>query len=342
MKGTLPATALPENGQAALFFPARLVGRQARVALERGSSWRILALFSRGFYGQARQGDLVFFGSLSLEPGPLNLLCDFPARWDWQVAGLQTGAEVRRDGETLRIDGRFGFPLGSVRQWRASHPAGAWDKEEIAGRMARLSREAARRKLTEGFGPLVSRFAEGEGDPCGARAPLILAAGPGIEVLRKVLEDWLAGSSAPLAGADGEAVAGLIGLGPGLTPSGDDLLGGVMIALHALGRKEIAGQLAQIVLPRARVRTGAVSRAHLACAAEGEGSAALHDALSALCTGKDDGRSGWLARIDSIGATSGWDALAGVILAMEAWLSTSPASAREGKSFLCGPWSAGR
>src|SRR5437016_4248520 len=45
------------------------------------------------------------------------------------------------------------------------------------------------------------------------------------------LDRWLVGNA-----LEDEAQA-LIGLGPGLTPSGDDYLGGVLIALHQLGRK---------------------------------------------------------------------------------------------------------
>src|SRR5262245_54481847 len=48
----------------------------------------------------------------------------------------------------------------------------------------------------------------------------------------EALDEWLRHGLAvpPLA-------AGLIGLGPGLTPSGDDYLGGMLVALLALGRE---------------------------------------------------------------------------------------------------------
>lgn len=327
MKGALPALMLPASREAALLFPARLAGHQARVALERGASWRMLALFARGFYCQNQMGDLIFLGSLSLAPGPLNVLCDLPVPWDWQQEGLHGATTVRLEGRTLWVDGRFGFPFGNARPWTRAEGPGRWDQAAMAGRMPWLFREAAGRNLAEGFGPLIPCFTEMAEGPCGAPTPLILAAWPGIEALYQGLQGWLAGSVHPLSRADEEAVAGLIGLGPGLTPSGDDLLGGAMIALHALGRKEIAAQLARIVLPRARVRTGTVSRAHLACAAGGEGSEALHDAISALSIEKDERRPGWLDRIDAIGATSGWDALAGVFLVMQAWLSTGPVKA---------------
>jgi len=52
----------------------------------------------------------------------------------------------------------------------------------------------------------------------------------------------------------------------------------------------------------------------LACAAEGEGAAALHDMLAALGNPVAPGFAGHLDAIDAIGHTSGWDALAGAVV----------------------------
>ncbi len=134
-------------------------------------------------------------------------------------------------------------------------------------------------------------------DPARKRAPAV-----------KALARWLAApEGAP------QAAAGLIGLGPGLTPSGDDLIGGALCALHATGRSDVAAHLAAWALPLAKDGTNRISQAHLACAAEGECGEAVNDAITALLSGVLPD----LARIDAIGHTSGWDALAGVALALE-------------------------
>ena len=119
------------------------------------------------------------------------------------------------------------------------------------------------------------------------------------------LERWLVGNA-----LDDEAAA-LIGLGPGLTPSGDDYLGGVLIALYQLGREAQARGLWRW-LERRLGRTSAISGAHLAAAASGEGHEALHHALQALFSARAD----WphvLAALDQVGHCSGWDSLAGVV-----------------------------
>jgi hypothetical protein len=102
----------------------------------------------------------------------------------------------------------------------------------------------------------------------------------------------------------------LIGLGPGLTPSGDDYLGGVLVALRQFDRKPQAQSLWRWLRPRLG-RTSDISAAHLEAAAAGEGHEALHRCIEALCLLAPD----WKAALDALGAVghcSGWDSLAGV------------------------------
>lgn len=333
MKRTSQAADSPEDRGAKFFFPVRLVGNHARSALESGSAWKMLAVFAGGIYCQNQRGDLVFLGLLSSGAGPLNVLCEFPDGWNWQREGFHQATPVCSEGNTIWLAGRYGFPFGNARPWRVADPAGKWDWHAMAERIPRLSREAAQRRLPGGFGPLIPRFSEMIREPSCAPNPLIRAAWPGIRSLFHWLKsDWTAASRDLPFELDEKAVAGLIGLGPGLTPSGDDLLGGMMIALHSLGRKGLAERLAQIVLPHALAGTNTISLAHLTCAAQGEGSEALHDTILALGV-KDDRRlATCLEKIGSIGATSGWDAVAGVFLVMQALLEAVPVSARAHES----------
>ncbi|MEV7966875.1 DUF2877 domain-containing protein [Sphaerisporangium sp. NPDC088356] len=78
----------------------------------------------------------------------------------------------------------------------------------------------------------------------------------------------------------------LMGLGPGLTPSGDDMLAGVLVALRQIGRAAgvsravwLADWLAATVAFDARTRTTPISATLLHCAAQGQ---ACADALAVL------------------------------------------------------------
>lgn len=153
-------------------------------------------------------------------------------------------------------------------------------------------RDAARgRAPSEGLGGLV----------VDAHNVLSVHAQPALDAIDR----WLVGNA-----LDDEAQA-LIGLGPGLTPSGDDYLGGVLIALLQFGRKPQAQGLWRWLQPRL-AHTSDISGAHLAAAAAGEGHEALHRCLEAICTPWAE----WppvLAELDKVGHSSGWDSLAGVV-----------------------------
>ncbi len=184
-------------------------------------------------------------------------------------------------GDTLDID------LSGATPW-LPRAAPAWDAAAVLDSLERLRVLAQRRMPPEGFGYLL--------DPSRER-PLAVDA----------LCAWIAHPVGTPVGA-----AGLVGLGPGLTPSGDDLFGGALCALHASGRAEVAARLAGWLLPLAKGGTSRISYAHLACAAEGECGEAVNDAIVALLGGGEVD----LERIDAIGHTSGWDALAGAALAL--------------------------
>jgi len=90
----------------------------------------------------------------------------------------------------------------------------------------------------------------------------------------------LEGALQPSAGADRHdlegAAQGLVGLGRGLTPGGDDLLAGVLAGLHAVGRADAVATIGGLILPRITERTTLLSADLLRLAADG------HACLEAL------------------------------------------------------------
>jgi len=105
---------------------------------------------------------------------------------------------------------------------------------------------------------------------------------------------------------------GLLGLGAGLTPSGDDFVGGALFArrLVAIGDAAWEAAVAQIIA-EAAAATHPISARLLADLAAGDGWAPLHDLAGALIT--HDVRAALHAarELTALGHTSGWDLLAG-------------------------------
>lgn len=128
---------------------------------------------------------------------------------------------------------------------------------------------------------------------------------------------------------DGDRVAAearaLLGRGPGLTPSGDDVLAGVLATLRVLGPSRpppvaawvaaTADRLARAVLDDARRHTTALSAQLLTYADAGAVALPLGDVLRAVA-----GRGELVAaatRLARLGHTSGSDLLVGIALAVD-------------------------
>jgi len=108
-----------------------------------------------------------------------------------------------------------------------------------------------------------------------------------------------------------EAARALAGLGPGLTPAGDDVLAGAMLRLHSLGHAD----LTQPIYSAAAQRTTRLSRAFLAAARDGLVNAAWMELLQALAAGTPSALERALRRVLAFGATSGADMLHGFLAA---------------------------
>jgi hypothetical protein len=123
----------------------------------------------------------------------------------------------------------------------------------------------------------------------------------------------LAGGTAPAS-----AVAHLLGRGPGLTPTGDDVLAGALVGLIALG-SPVATTLADTVAQAASDATTTVSAALLRHAARGECVPQLANLLDTVARGADPA-TGALPRaagaLLAVGHCSGAGLLYGVLVAL--------------------------
>ncbi len=125
----------------------------------------------------------------------------------------------------------------------------------------------------------------------------------------------------------------LLGVGSGLTPSGDDFVGGALFALRWTGAKTAASgavhqpcdgawhaslwqQAASQLVTHAASRTHVISATLLADLAHGRSYAALHDFATAVTRGDADAAFTHANALVSIGASSGWDMLAGFMAAL--------------------------
>jgi hypothetical protein len=102
------------------------------------------------------------------------------------------------------------------------------------------------------------------------------------------------------------------GLGPGLTPAGDDALSGILFAFRALGGPSVEAALLSVARS---VRTGDIAAAVLEAAAGGFHIEPVHDLVSAATAGDQGAAARSAADLDRFGSSSGADIAYGLRLA---------------------------
>ena len=134
---------------------------------------------------------------------------------------------------------------------------------------------------------------------------------------RRILSDSVAGGLSRLGSSlrgrrqFGSVPASLVGLGEGLTPSGDDVLAGVLLALRYLGRPSCADALWASIAEQVPRRTTALSATLLASAAEGDAVPQVIELLAALAGHRPLEPA--LDRLLAVGSTSGSDIAHGLL-----------------------------
>lgn len=266
----------------------------------------VAAAFARSFY--LRSGDLfVCVGEPAIRNGPLTLIADMrTAR-----LGLHPGQPARIAENRITI-GAVTLMCERCEPW---HPP-RWPQAAAPSLLARARMAVAHRAATqapaEGFGRAIAQAKEPD-DAFARIARRRLAR----------LRSWLAASivarDAP-ATALADSVRELAGLGPGLTPSGDDVLVGALALLDALADRHAGACAMRANLARAVSHippglTSPLSRCFLRVAAAGHVGECLHAAVSSCLTADPDAA---VAAIRDIGHSSGWDMMAGIVTALDA------------------------
>ncbi len=108
------------------------------------------------------------------------------------------------------------------------------------------------------------------------------------------------------------AADALGGLGPGLTPSGDDMLSGILFAFRSLGGPEVEPALVSVARS---VRTNDLAAALLEAAAGGFHIEPVHDLTIAAAGGNEKAAAEAAAELARFGSSSGPDVAYGLRLA---------------------------
>ncbi len=223
--------------------------------------------------------------------------------------GVARGMEVVLERSNLTIhDAGTVVALGVAASWSPAMPILPLLSADRRGhRIAATLRLAAPDAPAVGLAPLLPALAGEPRAACGTLAERVST------TLAELLEQLAAGDTALAV----ERARPLIGLGPGATPSGDDLLVGLLAGLTAI-RHPQAATLASGVAAQAAGRTTALSEQFLADAGRLHFSErAQRTTAAVLVGGPAELRSAVLSAL-AWGASSGADLLAGILIGIGA------------------------
>ncbi len=120
----------------------------------------------------------------------------------------------------------------------------------------------------------------------------------------------------------GDSLERLMGLGPGLTPSMDDILVGLVCTLWYVRRNmsyKIKGlsSLGKLVLSRSNLKTSLISAAYLKSAAQGENFTLIDNVIQAILNSSlRENLSSSFNQLIAVGSNSGTEMFLGIILAL--------------------------
>ena len=126
-----------------------------------------------------------------------------------------------------------------------------------------------------------------------------------------------------------DGIVAMLGRGGGLTPSGDDFICGVIASFYLTGNASQLQPLRSVLLANLLVRTHLISAAHLHEACDGlanDASMAVVVALIDLLTTQQNNPATLADACSAMGASSGWDFLAGLVAALYLRLSRTDSS----------------
>jgi hypothetical protein len=288
-------------------FRITRAGTITRTCLAPGQRGSVLAAFSRAIYLQSEMGELFW---ITTEDAPMHRRS---AQASSPLPRLSTGARFQVQGQILTIDPCYSFDMGTSSVWHEPHRGKLVEPDFLYSRV-RTFFTTLDYSQVKGFGcfiPFILALLQGApSDPLPELTDSILlyARLTVMKMARACLEREPSGIS--------QNADALIGLGMGLTPSGDDFLGGMFFALKTL-QSYCPDMVSREYLPDLepyRSRTHLISFTLFNDLARGHAVAPLHHILNGLISGKPaESIYPFVSQLTQIGHSTGWDLLAGLL-----------------------------
>jgi hypothetical protein len=293
---------------------AKAVGVYADELLARpGFSGHVLAVVSNAVYLQSVDGEIIWLAREDLAAHRRAILGHF------DYTGVRIGLPCGMRATKLYIGEEQQVELAGASVWQpAAIPSARVVRPGIVNALVRQLLDTARSyECGESLGQMLPLITAAIGEDPVRTTYENLTLRAAFPVVKQIVRACHSRDLTHIA----QAGRALVGLGPGLTPSGDDFLGGLFfVAFHlrAAYPNELDWEQRPIddLLVWAREQTNAISHAILHDHARGDGAEPLHTLIASLLQGHDLPLRAVRSLLE-IGSTSGWDIFAGAMVGMQ-------------------------
>jgi hypothetical protein len=303
---------MKNQNQTGILLKGKIIGFTARQVCSQRPKGKVLASVTDTIYLETEAGDLFW---ITGENEPLHWRS---IRVHGQVPRTKERTEFSVDLNNIIFDDGLKIDLSGASEWQTKIPESAnifsitsiYPKtRDIYAELADVPRN--------GFGNFIPDIVINMSDPSKGKNQVFQD-----PILRRawiLIQDIVLESSRHNFKLALEKAENLLGLGTGLTPSGDDFIGGLFFTFHFLGNV-FHGQMSfnqsalEGFLTRSRKKTNLISFTLMQDMSLGHGLAPLHEILNSILTNQPNDRIVTSAlELAKVGNSTGWDILTGVL-----------------------------
>jgi hypothetical protein len=288
-------------------FAFSQLGSIAYVCLLPGQRGKVLAAFSKAIYFQTDSGELFWMATTE---APLHRRCAQAAS---HLPELTAGLPFTVQDHHLVVDSAFTFDIPDALPWHTPRPNQILPLISLASRIQTFFSTIDYSHAT-GFGYFIPHILSLNL----STTPLPDAADPVLHFAQPLVLDMARACLEHDHSRIHSIANSLIGLGTGLTPSGDDFLGGMLFALKIL-RSAYPDQFTDYAFPieSYRLRTHLISFTLLDDLAEGHALAPLHSIINGLLSGKSlESIYPFVSQLTRVGHSTGWELFSGLLVGL--------------------------
>jgi len=301
---------------------ASSIGNVAYARLKNGEEGTVHGVFDKAI-NILLSGALVSLVPGSVQKGPLNVILRMPVgQTRMSGLGVSVGDKVKVHGVALELSDHILILLGSARiySFKQTFTVPILSNDEIEANKEVMRKTALLFGNMAGLGQLLAIIPQET-----AKTPvknLNIFASSALRRIVRFEQAFCSEKRNPLK----ESISELIGLGPGLTPSSDDMLAGLVLLCVLYEKNSGCAQhasrlAAKLVAEEAHGRTTLLSEEYLKQAALGRGNEQAMRLCTALLTESGKSVERETRRMLEIGESSGTDTVLGIVIGTTLCLS---------------------